>query len=158
MRVVACIVLLITLLVGAFLGYCYFGARMGIEGVTATLTPATDMPEQFAALREQVENGAFYGTKYRAADLTRPEDYAFLTLTVRMTNSGPLPQDWVRIEVTPTNADVLLLPADQPPTLSPGTSASLGAVLLTEKNAEWERHVRVTYYVMGRGLEVWWAE
>lgn len=154
MRIVAGILVLVTLLVGAFLGYCYYGAQMEIESVTATLTPATDALGTYNEVLDQLTNGTFMGTQYRETEFIMAENFAFLTLMVRMSNKGMLPQDWIQIEVQPDAADVLQLAADRTPTLSGNSRAEFSITLLTRTGVGTDRKITVTYYVLGRPFTV----
>jgi len=152
MRVLTLIVVVLTLLVGAFFGYCYSGARMRIEAVYAQVTPALEAQEAFAEVTGQVADGTFYGTKYREAEFLMPDSFAFLTLSVRMENRGLFPMDWIRIEVRPDAADVLQLANDRAPSLFAGSRADFTTTLLTRLGADTTRKVIVTYYVLGRAF------
>lgn len=152
MRVLAGIMVLITLLVGVFFGYCYFGAQMRINGVAAQVTEATDAQGTFAEVQGQLANGSFLGRKYYEVDLLMPESFSFLTLTVRMENRGLFPMDWVQIEIAPNVADVLQLPLERTPTLAAGSAADFSTTILMRHGAETSRKVTVTYYVLGRPM------
>lgn len=149
MRVIALILVIVTLLVGAFVGYCFYGAQMQIEGVATTLTPATEAEDTFADLVSQVNNGTFTGTTYYAPEFATAENYTFMTLTVRMQNRGAIPMEWIRIEVSPDAKDVLQLAADRTPALAPNTRSDFSTTLLTHAGAPTTRKVTVTYYVLG---------
>lgn len=150
MRVLACILVLITLVVGAFVGYCYYGAQMQIDGVAASLTPAAEAIGTYNDVRDKLANGTFIGTKYADAEFLMPESFAFLTLTVRMTNKGMFPMDWIELEVTPDVADILMLPAERTPSLAGSSSGDFSAILLTRTGVNTKRQVTVHYYVLGR--------
>lgn len=150
MRVLAIVLLVVTLLAGAFFGYCLWGAQMQIQGVTVTVTPATEALGTYNDIVSQLENGSFYGTKYREVDYVMPESFAFLTLTVRMQNRGLLPMDWVRIEVEPDAADAVQLAESRTPTLAGSSRADFSTTVLTRTGASESRTLTVTYYVLGQ--------
>ncbi len=154
MRVLAWILVLATVLVGAFFGYCYYGAQMQIEGVAAAMTPAVDALATYNELTEQIAQGTFYGGKYRDAEFIMPDGYAFLTLTVRMSNQGFLSQDWIRIEVVPDPADIVQLPESRTPTLAARTRADFSATVLTQLGASTSRKIIIHYYVLGREFSI----
>lgn len=154
MRILACILVLITLLAGAFVGYCYYGAKMEIEGIAATLTPAVEAVGTYDSVRSQLANGSFLGTKYYDTEFLMPESFAFLTLTVRMSNRGMLPMDWIQIEVKPNLADALQLPAERTPSLAGNSRADFSTVILTRAGVETARKVTVKYYVLGQQFSV----
>ncbi|MCL1963650.1 MAG: hypothetical protein FWF69_01130 [Firmicutes bacterium] len=154
MRVFTCILLLVTLLAAAFLGYCYVNARMVIEGVSASQVAAADALGTYNQVKNQIAQGTFLGTVYRDANYVMPEGYTFLTLTVRMANHGILPQDWIRIELTPDAADIALLYNERTPTLAGMSRADFYATLLTHTGAHTSRTVKITYYVLGMPFSV----
>ena len=149
MRILALILVLVVLLAGAFIGYCYYGAQMRIEGVGMALTPAGEAIGTYSGLLEQLENESFAGVVYHRPDFATADDFAFLTLAVRMGNRGVLPMDWIELAVQPGMADILQLPADRTPSLAPGTRGDFSTTLLTRAGADTARTITVTYYVMG---------
>ncbi len=153
MRVITCVLVLITLLVGAFLGYCYYGTQMKIISVVATVTPAQEALGTFNEATQQVENGTFSGTKYREAEYAMPNSFSFLTLTVRMENPGLLPMDWIRISVVPDAADVFQLASARTPSLAGSNRADFSTTILTRTGADTLRKIKVLYYVLGRPFE-----
>lgn len=155
MRILASIILLLTVLVLGFFGYCYFGAQMQIVGIYPTLTPATNAATTYEEIKQQIEINAFSGTSYVAEpSLTTPAEYAFLTYTVRMRNPGLLPQDYIRIEVQNLPGDLLQLAADRTPSLASHTTSDFSATILVPAGStEAARSIRVTYYVLGRPME-----
>lgn len=158
MKVLAIVMVVIVVLVGAFFAYCYTGMQMQIVGVSASFTPATDALGTYDEVREQLETGAFLGTVYEEnAEFLMPESFSFLTLTVRMTNRGVFPMDWIRIEVVPDAADIAQLATDRTPTLASGGQADFSTTLLTRAGASAARTVTVRYYALGRTMEVRYA-
>ena len=154
MRVFACILLLLTLLAAAFWGYCYHGAQMVIEGVAVSLSPAVDAMGTYNQVKTQVSQGTFLGRMYREANFLMPERYTFLTLTVRMSNRGLFPQDWIRIEVAPDPADIALLFNERTPSLSGMSRGDFHATLLMDTGASTSRALSVKYYVLGQPFTV----
>ena len=59
MRTITGILLVVVLAVGAFFGYCWYGARMQIAGAGTAVTPAADAGETFSSLRWQLSEGSF---------------------------------------------------------------------------------------------------
>lgn len=153
MKVLAIVMVCLVVLVGAFLGYCYSGMQMQIEGVAASLTPATEVVATYDDIRDQLANEVFLGKVYHETEFLMPESFAFLTLTVRMTNRGVFPMDWIRIEVEPDAADILQLAADRTPTLAASSRADFSTTILTRAGASTSRTIKVTYYALGRQME-----
>ena len=154
MRVVAIILLFITLFVGVYFGYCYIGLAMQIESVTAEWVTVDDDMEKFVHIERQIEEGFFSGNLYAEPPLPGASEAAFLTLTVRMSNKGLLDQDWIEIHVTPREGDIALLAQERTPTLAANTRADFSVTLLTRPGAEEQRDIRISYYVLGRKYEV----
>lgn len=157
MRIVASLFLLITLVVFLFFGYCYVGTEMEIVGIHPDIMPASEVPDTFHTIRHQLDINAFTGdVLYPELQLSdKPEDYAFLTLTVRMRNNGFLPQDYIRLQALNLSTDLLQLPAERTPSLNARTTADFQTTLLIPaENATAARGMRITYYVMGKPYEV----
>ena len=149
MRFLAVFLVILTLLTGLFLGYCYQGTQMEIIGAAGTLTPAVEVLGTYNDVLAQLEDETFAGRRFTSSDFLMPESYAFLTLTVRMKNGGPLPMDYIEIQVVPDPSDVLQLASDHTPTLRGGDTGEMSVVVLTRTGASQERSVKVTYYVLG---------
>lgn len=154
MRFLACLMLVVVLAVGAFFGYCYYGAQMQVVGVGAVKTPAGDMIDAFSAMREQLSLDAFYGETFRQVEFEAPERYAFVTFNVRMKNMGIFPMEWVRIEVQPNAADILqLAPEGDAPTLARLSMGEYAATILTLAEAGTDHTFTLSYYVLGQKFE-----
>lgn len=154
MRFLTCLLLAATLLVGAFFGYGWYGAQMQVVGAGAVKTPAEDAQGAFSELREQLSLDAFYGHPFRQITFEGPENYAFVTLTVRMKNVGLFPMEWISIEVSPDAADIAqLAPEGDAPTLGRLSLGEYTATVLTLKDADTSRTFTVRYYVLGRLFE-----
>lgn len=149
MRILTGILVLLTLVVGIFFGYCYTGAQMRIESTAVTVTPATEALGTYESIRDNLANGSFYGEIFYETDLIMAESFEFLTISVRMANRGLFPMEWIRIEVTPDVADVVQLPADRTPSLASNSRADFSATVLTRAGANTNRKITVTYYVLG---------
>lgn len=150
MRIIAGILLLITILVGAYIGYCYVGIAMEIESVHAVWTPVTEDMDTYEHIKQQLAEGSFSGKRYMEEPFPDAEDMSFLTITVRMRNKGLLPQDWIELHVTPKEGDIAQLPMDRTPTLAARTRSELSTTLLVRTSVDSNRNVRVTYYVLGK--------
>ena len=157
MRILAGILVLITLIVGTYVGYCYIGITMEIESVTSSWKAAVDDLETFNQINYQIENGSFSGVRVVEAPLPDPESMSFLTLTVRMRNRGLLPQDWIEIHIEPKDGDYLFLAQERTPTLAAGTLSDFSTILLTRASVDGSRSLRITYYVLGRQYQVDYA-
>lgn len=154
MRVLAMILVFITMLVGAFFGYCYYGAQMQIEGVATSSVQATEAMGTLADIESHMRNGSFLGVSFREAEFTEPAQYEFQTITLRMKNRGMFPMDWIQFEVQPGVADVLQLPQERTPTLGANSTGDFSADILTLSGAETRHTVRISYYVLGRKITI----
>ena len=150
MRTITGILLIVVLAVGAFFGYCWYGAQMQIVGAGTAVTPAQNAAETFASLRWQLSEGSFCGDVLRQAELGDASAYSFVTVNVRMKNIGLFPMEWVRIEVKPVAADILqLAPEGDPPTLARMSLGEYAATFLTQGDGG-ARTYEISYYVLGR--------
>lgn len=154
MRIVACVLLVITVLVGAFFGYVYYGAHMEILGVATSMVPATEVLATYEDILAQLDNGAFLGKQYHETDFLMPESFAFLTLTARLSNKGLFPMDWLQIEVEPDASDILQLYQERTPSLAGGNRADFSTTLLTRTGADASRLITVHYYFFGYKMSV----
>ena len=150
MRFITGVLMVVVLAVGAFFGYCWYGAQMQIVGAGTAVTPAADAMDTFASVREQLAQDACYGEKFRDVDFGGAENYSFVTLNVRMKNIGLFPMEWVRVTVEPVAADILQLPPEgDPPTLARLSMGEYAVAFLTQGEGG-ARTYRVIYYVLGR--------
>lgn len=152
MRVVAGVLLAIVVLVGAFLGYCYYGAQMQVQAAASTVTPATDATATYNSIVDQLAGGTFLGNAFYEAEMTGAENFQFLTITVRMQNRGLFPMDWIAIEITPNAADVAQLAPERTPSLAANSRGDFSTTILTRAGADTNRKITVTYYVLGQKL------
>ena len=150
MRTITGILLVAVLAVGAFFGYCWYGAQMQLVGAGTAVTPAADAGETFSSLRWQLSEGSFCGDVLRQVDLGDASEYSFVTVNVRMKNIGLFPMEWIRIEVKPVAADILqLAPEGDPPTLARMSLGEYAATFLTQGDGG-ARTYEISYYVLGR--------
>ena len=154
MRGLACVFVVITLLVGAFFGYVYYGTQMQVVGVAASMVPAVEVEATYDDIVRKLDNGSFLGEIYAETEFLMPDSYAFLTLTVRMQNRGMFPMDYIQFSVKPDSADIVQLPADRTPSLAGNSVADFSTTLLTRTGADTSREIAITYYVLGRQFTV----
>lgn len=154
MRVLAMILVFVTMLAGAFFGYCYYGAQMQIEGAAVSRVPATEAMGTLTNVQDRMRDSSFLGVSFREAELAEPALYEFQTITLRMKNRGMFPMDWIQFEVQPGVADVLQLPQERTPTLAANSTADFSADILTLSGAELRHTVNISYYVLGRKITI----
>lgn len=142
------VLILIATLVGV--GYLYMNANVFVEAVGVIATDAVSQYELYEDLRDQLRLGAVAGTPYIAAtELSGPENYQFLTYTIRLRNNTSVPADMVELQVTPMAGDVLQIGAFEDVKLPAGRSVDATATILTDVNMHPIREVTITYYIWG---------
>ena len=142
------VLILIATLVGV--GYLYMNANVFVEAVGVIATDAVSQYELYEDLRDQLRLGAVTGTPYIAAtELIGPENYQFLTYTIRLRNNTSVPADMVELQVTPMAGDVLQIGSFEDVKLPAGRSVAATATILTDVNMHPIREVTITYYIWG---------
>lgn len=142
------VLFLIVTLVGV--GYMYMNANIYVEAVGVIATDAQSQQALFEELQTQLRLGAVVGTPYTAAqELAGPEDYQFLTYTVRLRNNCSVPADMVELQITPMAGDILQVGSSQDVKLPAGQTVDATATILTGVNMHAIREVTITYYIWG---------
>lgn len=142
------VLILIVTLVGV--GYMYMNANIYVEAVGVIATDAQSQQALFEELQTQLRLGAVVGTPYTAAqELSGPEDYQFLTYTVRLRNNCSVPADMVELQITPMAGDILQIGSSQDVKLPAGQTVDATATILTGVNMHAIREVTITYYIWG---------
>ncbi len=154
MRTLAILLVFFTLLVGGFLWTAYSGTQMEILSVTASVAPAVENEDLYNETRKHIQNGTFTGTVFSDTEFIMPDGYQFVTLTVRMSNTGFFPQEWIRIEVQPGDAAIAQLPETRTPSLAARSRGEFSTTVLTRFGADTQHTVTVTYYVLGHAFSV----
>ena len=142
------VLILIATLVGV--GYLYMNANVFVEAVGVIATDAVSQYELYEDLRDQLRLGAVAGTPYiSATELSGPENYQFLTYTIRLRNNTSVPADMVELQVTPMAGDVLQIGSFEDVKLPAARSVDATATILTDVNMHPIREVTITYYIWG---------
>ena len=145
---IATVLILIVTLVGV--GYMYMNANIFVEAVGVIATEAQSQEALFDELREQLRLGAVVGTPYVGAqELSGPENYQFLTYTVRLQNNCAVAADMVELQITPMSGDILQIGSFEDVKLPAGQSTDVSATILTDVNMHAIREVTITYYIWG---------
>ena len=150
MRILAWFLVAVVLIAGALLGYSLYAAALHVTVQGVQTVPAAQMPDTFAALRQQVQDEALLGTAFREGPLGDTEDYVFHLYTVQVRNVGFLPADWIKLDVQPGPGDVLQSEPETASMLPALQSGALQATVLAEADASTPRDLRITYFVFGR--------
>lgn len=149
MKVVAIlsVLALIAALVGA--GYLYLNSTVVVEALGVSAVEAAAQEALFYSLRDQMENRSVIGTAYTTDLLTGPEDYQFLTYTVRLRNNCFVTADMVEVQVTPMQGDVLQVGDVTPRALPARSAGDIHATILTPIGMHNVRELNVTFYMWG---------
>lgn len=152
MRALAKVLMGITLVVLVFTTYLLYGSHLKVTLESVSIQPAGERMDAFEGVKAAVKSGEFAPYQYRNDLPGDAADYSFVTITLRVTNYGILPAEWVEIKVSPQAGDLLQVPVD--PLDLPGLqSAYLSTALLSESANISENHaVWLEYYVFGRKL------
>jgi len=122
-----------------------------VVSVTTTVIPAEQEAAAFDAIRAQLDDGLFGGRLFAQEAPAQVEGYSFVTYTVRLKNRGFFPAEWISLDVTPLEGDVLQLENGGANVLLSGTQGDMNVTLLTSLNpAQQARMITVECYVFGR--------
>ena len=153
LKIAAIVALLLTVAGAGGLLYAMNTLTPQVESVSVIVTPASQAREVFDATMAQCNAGAFSGRMLGDAQELNAEDCAFVTCTVRLRNGGLFPAEWITLDVTAQDGDVLELPDEGAYVLASGSTGDLSAtVLTTAPNPRENRTCRVTCYVFGREI------
>ena len=154
MKVLAVILMTLTLIAAVFFGFCYYGAQIRLERMTVSALPAPEDLDTWQRISDDLRNGTFTGTRFLSSELIMPESFQFVTLTLTMTNPGFFPMEFIEFSVLPDPADVLQLPAARTPSLRARSTGDFSATVLTRLGSDSPRNVTVTYCVLGHRFSV----
>lgn len=135
-------------------GYFYATARVSIVAYKVEGALATDRAEQFSQISTELTQGTFQGTVFNDAQLSGPENYAFITYTLRLSNQCLVPVDMVEAQVVPDPKDVLQLGDPTVRSLDAKTVGDITATILTARDSHAIRELIVTYYVWGVSFSI----
>lgn len=130
-------------------GYLYMTANLVVEATGLTTYAAVDQMAAFEDLNTRLGLSAVQGTVFDASPLTRAEDYAFYTYTLRLRNDCFLDMDMIEVQIVPVEGDVLLMGDLQPKGLEARSTGDISATILTRSGNHAVREIVVTYYVWG---------
>ncbi len=122
-----------------------------VVSVTAAVTPAAQEEAAFDAVRAQLDEGLFGGRLFAQEASASAEECTFVTYTVRLKNNGFFPAEWISLDVTPLEGDILQLENGGANVLLSGTQGDMQVTLLTKRNpAQQAREITLECYVFGR--------
>ena len=130
-------------------GYLYLTSNIVVEDIVCTAYAAEDQSAAFQALKNQVGGKAFTGTPFNVSDIGAAENYQFYEYALRIRNDSFLKAEVIEIQITPMNGDVLQISDLKAHDLSPRSSGTFTATILTAKEMHNVREMTVTYYLWG---------
>lgn len=149
MKALAKFLTVVTVLVLLAGGYVIWASELGVSPAGTLVESAADRTDAFESIRQTAAVGGSGVTLYADGMLGEPDEYVFVTYTLRLRNSNVLNAEWLQLELTPQEGDVLLLASSVEDV--PAFSEQLyTVVLLTSRNtASYARSAELTYYVYG---------
>ena len=157
LRIVAVAALLLTVAGAGVLLYAMNTLSPQVVGMSVLVTPASEVQNVFDETMAQLDAGAFSGKVYGSTDDLSAEGCSFVTCTVRLTNRGFFPAEWITMDIVPvqeqSGGDVLELPDAGAYMLASGSTGDISStVLTTAQDPAAGRTCRVTCYVFGREI------
>ena len=151
LTILAIIMLAVTV---AAAGGMLYGLKMmtpQVVSMTATTTAATQEAATYDAVRAQIDDGLFGGKVFIQEGMPEAEACSFVTYTVRLENKGFFPAEWISLDVTPLEGDILQLENASANVLLSGTQGDVHVTMLTTlEPAQRERMITMECYVFGR--------
>jgi len=153
MKVLAIIVLLVTIAGAGVLLYAVDNLSPVVVQTDAVATPAQQAQDVFDATAEQLTRETFKGRVFGEAAGLDAQDCTFLTYTVRLHNKGFFPAEWVSLDIRPEEEDICQLDNYSANVLGSRMQGDIAATLLTRGDAaNMQRSYTVTCYVLGRKI------
>ena len=133
--------------------YCRLGSRLKVEFVGAQITPASQMESLYANIRAAARRSEA-GVEVFDTDLPASSaDCRFVTLTYRLTNYGPLPCEWVTLQIYPETGDILQVLGSETDVGAFGQTDAQVTLLVKNGPFSGLRAAQISYYVLGRKIE-----
>lgn len=155
MKVLAIVVLIVTIAGAGTVLYGLNTLSPVVELAQANATPASQAQDIFDGVMGQVNHATFTGRVFAQPGALNSEDCTFLTYTVRLRNRGFFPAEWISLDVTPIEGDVLQLDNVQANVLGAGSRGDIAATILHAGDAsQTQRAFTVTCYVFGRKITI----
>ena len=150
MKYVAWLLMLVLLLAIVGVGYVYVTAQVVAESTMVSFVSAGERADLVEDYRRRLENGTLHGTVFEERIEGAPEDYLFLTYTVRLRNDCFIAADMVEMQVVPWDGFDILQPGDERArALQPRSRGDLSATVLSRWGTHSVREVVITYYMWG---------
>ncbi len=153
MKALAIAVLIVTIIGAGAVLYGINTLAPVVEQTSVLVTPAAQAQDVFDSVMAQVSKGTFTGHMFGQPGTLDAESCTFLTYTVRLANKGFFPAEWVSLDITPVEGDILQLDNVQANVLASGSRGDLNATILHVGDAgEMPRTYTIHCYVFGRKI------
>lgn len=153
MKALAIAVLIVTIIGAGAVLYGINTLAPVVEQASVLATPAVQAQDIFDGAMAQVGKGTFTGRVFSQPGALDAKDCTFLTYTVRLANKGFFPAEWVSLDMTPVQGDVLQLDNVQANVLARGSRGDLSATVLHMGDAaQTQRDYTIQCYVFGRKI------
>ena len=149
MKPFAIILIILVLAAVCGIGYLYLTAKLDVQFVSCIATDAVSQADYFNGLKEKLASSSFTGTRFISGEPESPEQYQFLTYTVRLNNHAFLKAEIIEIHITPMKGDVLQVGDEVAHDLPSGQQTDLSAMILTTREMHSVREATVSYYFWG---------
>lgn len=154
MKTVAKFLSVVTALVLLAGGYILWASGLKVSPGGLLVESAADRSEAFEGIRQSASVGSGSLTMFAPEIEQGPEQYIFITYTLRARNLNLLPAEWIQLEVTPQEGDVLLVkPTEED--VPAFNERLITAVLMTDRStASHARSAVLSYYVYGHEYRI----
>ena len=154
MRAIAKFLTLVTALVLLAGGYLIWASELKVTPAGVVVESAADRIQAFEGIRESSEVGSPDLVMYENSITGGPDQYVFVTYTLKMRNLNALPAEWLQIDIEPVEGDVLMVKAivEDVPAFS---EQLFTVVLMTSRSVgDYSRKATLSYYVYGHEISV----
>ena len=152
MKAIAKFLTVITVLVLLAGAYVVRASQLKILPASGLVESAADRAQAFESIIASARVGSDELAVYSDGLPLNPEQYVFVTYTVKLRNLNALPAEWMELSLSPQPEDILLVKATVKDV--PAFSEQLVTiVLLTDRaTASYARSAELTYYVYGHEI------
>lgn len=153
MKVLAIAVLILTIAGAGAMLYGIQTLSPVVEQIQVTETPAVQAQDVFEDVLSQVSRQTFTGRVFAQPAALDAQDCTFVTYTVRLANRGFFPAEWISLDITPVQGDVLQMDNVQANVLPRGSRGDIAATILHAGDVmDAERAYVIKAYVLGRQI------
>lgn len=149
MKAVAVILIVLVIAAVGGIGYLYLNANLTASFESCIVTDTVTQADYFGQLKSQLASDTFTGALFRDTEPGSPEEYQFMTYTVRLRNNAFLDAEVIELRITPMEGDLLQIGTSEEYSLKPGRTMDLSATILSARNSHSIREGTVTCYFWG---------